>query len=149
MSTHSSLRKPHSKPRMRLAKTSQPITQLEPKRLGWSGLADVIVKRAMIEEQAQSYAPQKAKKIRTSDAAIRLEERERQLWSDICSMAAEDVLGAPVTKEGGNSRRSKLMPIVERRLRHMFTEATSALLPGALLAAPKLGPETGRTRLKH
>lgn len=78
--------------------------QLEPKLIGWSGLTEVIVKRSMIEEQAKSYPPQKAKKLRASDAAIRLKERKRQLWNDICSMAAEDVLRAPVTKEGGNSR---------------------------------------------
>ena len=72
--------KPRSKqPRKRPTMANQAITRLEPRYLGWSGLADVIIKRAMIEEQAQSYPPQKAKKIRTSDAAIRLEERERQL----------------------------------------------------------------------
>jgi hypothetical protein len=95
----------------------------------------------MIEEQAQSYPPEKAKRLRASDEAIRLEQQERQLWKDLCAAATEDVLSAPVTKEGGNSRRSKLMPIVESRLRRMFTDATSALLPAALLGAPELRPE--------
>ena len=43
-----------------------------------------------------------------------------------------------MTKEGGNSRGAALTPIVERRLRRMFTDATTALLPAALLAAPEL-----------
>ena len=95
----------------------------------------------MIEEEAQSNSPKEAKKIRSSEEAIRLEERERQLWDDICSMAAEHILYPPVTREGGNSRAPKLKAIVEWRLRHMFTQATSALLPAALLAGPELRPE--------
>jgi hypothetical protein len=142
MAIHAHARKQRSKePRKRPAKRNQAITSLEPRRMGWTGLAAVIIQRAMIEEQAQSGPSKTAKRIRSSDAAIRLEERERQLWKDICSTAAEQVLGAPVTKEGGNSRRSKLMPIVESRLRRMFTDATSALLPAALLAGPELRPE--------
>jgi hypothetical protein len=57
-------------------------------------------------------------------------------------------LGSPVTKEGGNSRRSKLVPIVESRLRRMFTDATSALLPAALWAGPELGPDKKTVRLR-
>lgn len=129
--------RPPRKPRAK----QRPITNLEPRHIGWSGLADVIVKRAMIWEQAQSSSPEKAKKIRASEEAVRLEKRERELWKDICSMAAEHILSPPVTKEGGKSRAPKLMPIVERRLRLMFTQATSALLPAALLAAPELRPE--------
>ena len=132
--------KPRTKqPRKR--RGSRAVTSLEPPRIGWSGLADVIVKRAMIHEQAQSYSPEKAKKIRASEEAVRLEKRERELWNDICSMAAEHVLSPPVTMEGGNSRRPKLKAIVEWRLRYMFTQATSALLPAALLAGPELRPE--------
>jgi len=128
------------KPRKRGPKEIQTITSLETRHIGWRGLADVIVKRAMIWEQAQSSLPERAKKIRTSEEAVRLAKLERQLWKDICSTAAEDVLREPVTKEGGNSRRLKLTPIVERRLRRLFTDATTALLPAALLAAPELRP---------
>jgi uncharacterized protein YyaL (SSP411 family) len=134
-------RKVSRQPQKRTPKQNQAITNLEPRRLGWSGLADVIIQRAMIWEEAQSSSPARAKKIHASEEAVRLAKLERQLWRDICSMAAEQVLCAPVTKEGGNSRRLKLMPIVERRLRRMFTDATSALLPGARLASPELGPE--------
>ena len=141
MANRAQMRKGPSQPRKRQARENQAITRLEPKFLGWSGLTAVIVERAMIEEQAQSYPPEKAKKLRASDAAVRLEQQELQLWKDLCAAATEDVLGAPVTKEGGNSRRSKLMPIVERRLRRMFTDATTALLPAALLAGPELRPE--------
>ena len=66
---------------------------------------------------------EKNKKRRASDEAIRLEERERQPWKDICSM--EPVLYPPVTKEGGNSRRPKLKAIVEGRLRHMSSRLTA------------------------
>jgi hypothetical protein len=92
--------KASNRPRKRTATRSQAITQLEPNRLGWNGLTAVIIERAMIEEQAQSCPPEKAKKLRASDEAIRLEERERQLWDDLCSSAAEEVLGAPVTQGG-------------------------------------------------
>lgn len=44
---------------------------------------------------------------------------------------------------------SKLVPIVESRFRRMFTDATSALLPAALLAGPELRPEkTGPSSAK-
>jgi hypothetical protein len=141
MAIHAQSTKASNRPRKRTTTRSLAITQLEPKRLGWNGLTAVIIERAMIEEQAQSCPPERAKKLRASGAAVRLEQQERQLWTDLCSAAAEDVLGAPVTKEGSNSRRSRLMPIVESRLRRMFTDATSALLPAALLAGPELRPE--------
>ena len=55
----------------------------------------MIVKRAMIWEQAQSSSPERAKKIGTSEEAVRLARLERQLWKDICSTAAEDVFASP------------------------------------------------------
>jgi hypothetical protein len=94
--------KPRSKPRKPRAKQNQAITNLEPMRTGWSGLAAVIIERATLEELALSEPPKEAKKIRASEEAIRLEKRKRQLkrqlWKDICSMAAERVLDAPGDK---------------------------------------------------
>jgi hypothetical protein len=96
MANRAQVRKGPSQPRKRPARENQAITRLEPKYLRWSGLADVIVERAMIEEQAQSYPPEKAqsyppekaKKLRASAAAVRLEQQERQLWKDLCAAAA-------------------------------------------------------------
>jgi hypothetical protein len=48
MAIHTHSRKPRSKqPRKGTTKGDQPITRLEPRRLGWSGLADGIIERAM------------------------------------------------------------------------------------------------------
>jgi hypothetical protein len=56
-------------------------------------------------------------------------------------MAAEDVLRAPVTREGGNSRLPRLMPIVESRLRRMFTEGDIGASTGSVVGAPELRPK--------
>jgi hypothetical protein len=130
MTIHTQPKKASRRPRKRRTRESQAITNLETRHIGWSGLADVIVKRAMIWEEAQSSSPERAKKIHASEEAVRLEKLERQLWDDICSAAAEEVLRDPVTKEGGNSRFAKLMPIVERRLRRMMPPRRFCQVPG-------------------
>jgi hypothetical protein len=126
-------------PRERPKKRNHPITDLEPQYIGWNGLAAVIIERAMIEEQALGMLPKEAKRLRSSDEAIRLEARERKLWKAAGATAAEYVLDALVI-EADNPLRSELKAIVEERLLRLFTQATSALLPAALLASPELRP---------
>ena len=107
-----------SQPRKRSKAPQAPITSLQP---DWRSLAVVVDDRALLENKALTLSPPAAAKLRASSAAVELEKREAELWQDSYHSIAEEVLGAPVTRSGANSRHTRLMPITQRRLRRLLT----------------------------
>ena len=105
-----------SQPRKRSKAPQAPITSLQP---DWRSLAVVADDRALLENKALTLLPPASAKLRASSAAVELEKREAELWQDSCHSMTDEVLGAPVTRSGANSRHTQLMPITQGRLRRL------------------------------
>jgi hypothetical protein len=117
-----------SRPVKSISPSKPPVTTLHP---DWRRLATVIVDRALLEQSALTLSPAAAAKLRASSAAVELEKREAALWRDLCLSITDELLGAPVSKSGANSRRHQLMPITQRRVRRLLTNFSSELLAAA------------------
>jgi hypothetical protein len=115
-------------PSKRISRSKPPVTALYP---DWRRLATVIVDRTLLEKRALTLTPAAAAKLRASSAAVELETREAALWRDLCRSIADEVLWAPVTNPGTNSRRDGLMPITQTRVRRLLTSFSSELVAAA------------------
>ncbi len=131
MAITTSTESPREKRKGKPIKPSSAITDLEGSGILPGRLAAVIVERLKLEERAKALPPEKAKRLRASDGAARLEKRERKLLTSYCEQQAECILYAPVTRNGGNSRRPMLMAVTQKRLRNIVTSLSTALLDEA------------------
>jgi hypothetical protein len=82
----------------------------------WRELAAVIVERALLEDHADRIRPDKAKKMRASERAVRLKIQEHYLWQSCCIECADYL------------RRPKLIGKSRLRLREVLTDLTSAFI---------------------
>jgi hypothetical protein len=94
----------------------------------WLDLAAVIVERALFEDHADQFPPDKAKKLRVSERAVRLKDREREMWEWCCRRCADSLLLELVTDNANGSRRRKLKGVTQLRLREILTHFSSAFI---------------------
>jgi hypothetical protein len=97
----------------------------------WRNLATLIVDRALLEQKLSTLPPPAAAMLRASPAAVELEKYEAALWQDLCFSIAHEVLAAPVTRWGADSRRPQLMPITQRRIRRLLAGFFGELIVAA------------------